>query len=42
MSSGFRHFQLKPYLLKALAGKHIQTPTDIQEKIIPLVLERKV
>mgnify|MGYP001156485950 FL=1 len=41
MSSGFRHFQLKPYLLKALAGKHIQTPTDIQEKIIPLVLEKK-
>ena len=37
----FSELGLHPSILKAIAKQHFETPTPIQEKTIPLVLERK-
>ena len=34
----FTRFQLKPFLLEALQARHFFKPTEIQEKIIPSIL----
>ncbi|MHB8782613.1 MAG: DEAD/DEAH box helicase, partial [Desulfobacteria bacterium] len=37
----FRQFGLSPEILRAVQGMHYTTPTPIQEKAIPHVLEGK-
>jgi ATP-dependent RNA helicase RhlE len=39
--SSFQTFGLRPEILRAVAEKKYTTPTPIQEKAIPLVLDGK-
>ncbi len=38
MTNQFKQYQLAPFLFKALDAEHIDTPTPIQEKVIPALL----
>ncbi|SFL66788.1 DEAD/DEAH box helicase [Salibacterium qingdaonense] len=38
---GFKRFELPPFLLEALEKQHIHQPADIQERLIPAVLNKR-
>ncbi|SFP21365.1 DEAD/DEAH box helicase [Salibacterium halotolerans] len=38
---GFKRFELPPFLLEALEKQHIHRPADIQERLIPAVLNKR-